>query len=204
MTTDMLAIQEGRHPIKEIVYNGAPKNQGYGRNTAPSSMVGGVGTWRTYVPNNTYTDGGSSFQLITGANSSGKTTYLKQVALIVLMAHLGCYVPAEMAMVRLTGQIYSRMATGDFLSAGASTFMLEMREMAYILRNVLPATFLEYGDEEPSSPTEQGVSKPLIIVDELGRGTSSQEGLGIAYAVAEALIHSNVQNLWIARTPFGH
>ncbi|CAI8056063.1 MutS protein homolog 4 [Geodia barretti] len=108
-----------------------------------------------------------SFNLVPN-NISGKTTYLKQVALLQIMAQVGSFVPAVYASFRVTSQIFSRVGSDDDISSNSSTFMLEMRELSYVLQNVS--------------------SNCLVIVDELGRGTSNEEGFGICHAVCEHLL----------------
>ncbi|EDO35291.1 predicted protein [Nematostella vectensis] len=142
--TDTLAIKQGRHPILDKILHETP------------------------VPNNMYAAEGTNFLIITGPNMSGKSTYLKQIALLQVMAQIGCYVPAEYASFRLADQIFSRIGSDDDIETNSSTFMLEMKEINYIIQNAS--------------------DKSLIIVDELGRGTSSEEGVGICYAVCEHLL----------------
>lgn len=143
--TDTLAVKQSRHPILEKISYEPP------------------------VPNNIYASQESNFIVITGPNMSGKSTYLKQVALLHIMAQIGCFVPAQYASFRVANQIFSRIGSDDDIETNASTFMLEMRETNYILQNVR--------------------SNSLIIMDELGRGTSSEEGVGICHAVCEYLLH---------------
>ncbi|CAI8056057.1 MutS protein homolog 4 [Geodia barretti] len=141
--TDTLAVKQSRHPILDIIsFN--------------------------LVPNNIFASRESNFILITGPNMSGKTTYLKQVALLQIMAQVGSFVPAVYASFRVTSQIFSRVGSDDDISSNSSTFMLEMRELSYVLQNVS--------------------SNCLVIVDELGRGTSNEEGFGICHAVCEHLL----------------
>ncbi|XP_045147672.1 mutS protein homolog 4 [Echinops telfairi] len=142
--TDTLAIKQGWHPILEKIAMEKP------------------------VANNTYITEGSNFLIITGPNMSGKSTYLKQIALCQIMAQIGSYVPAEYSSFRITEQIFTRISTDDDIETNSSTFMKEMKEIAYILHNAN--------------------DKSLILIDELGRGTSTEEGIGICYAVCEYLL----------------
>lgn len=145
--TDTLAIKSGRHPIHERVH---PDDK--------------------FVPNDVYSTGQNRFQVITGCNMSGKSTYIRSIALTTIMAQMGSFVPASYASFPLFQSIFARISTDDTNEANVSTFSSEMREIAFILHNV--------------------TSKSLIIIDELGRGTSTTDGLAIAIAVAEALIES--------------
>jgi len=111
------------------------------------------------------------FMLLTGPNMGGKSTYMRQVAWMVWLAHTGCFVPADEARIPLTRQIFTRIGAGDELAAGRSTFMVEMMETAHILNQLAP--------------------RSLVIIDEIGRGTSTWDGLAIAWAAAEALVESN-------------
>jgi DNA mismatch repair protein MutS len=111
------------------------------------------------------------FMLLTGPNMGGKSTYMRQVAWIVWLAHTGCFVPAESARIPLTTRIFTRVGAGDELASGRSTFMVEMMETASILNQLEP--------------------RSLVIVDEIGRGTSTWDGLAIAWAVAEKLINAD-------------
>ncbi|GAB1475350.1 DNA mismatch repair protein MutS [Bacillota bacterium] len=143
--SDVLLIEKGRHPVLE-------------------QMTGG----EVFVSNDLYIDNREqSLLLITGPNMSGKSTYMRQTALIVLMAQAGCFVPAEKAKIGLVDRIYTRIGASDNLTQGQSTFFVEMSELAYILNT--------------SSP------KSLVILDEIGRGTSTYDGLSIAWAVVEFL-----------------
>jgi len=111
------------------------------------------------------------FMLLTGPNMGGKSTYMRQVAWIVWLAHTGCFVPAEAARIPLTRRIFTRIGASDELASGRSTFMVEMMETAHILNQLTP--------------------RSLVIVDEIGRGTSTWDGLAIAWAVAEKLMNSD-------------
>ena len=140
-----LTIKEGRHPIVEAF------------------------TSNSFIPNDCYLDQ-TPFALLTGPNMAGKSTYLRQNALIVWMAHCGLYVPAAVAKIGLVDQIFSRIGAADDLAAGRSTFMVEMVETASILH--------------------QASDRSFIILDEIGRGTSTQDGLAIARAVSEHIINT--------------
>lgn len=140
-----LEIREGRHPVVE-------RTSAAGR----------------FVANDVALDGERrQIIVLTGPNMAGKSTYLRQVALIVLMAHAGSFVPAEEARIPLTDRIWTRVGASDDLVAGDSTFMVEMKETAAILGNLSP--------------------RSLVILDEIGRGTSTYDGIAIAWAVAEYL-----------------
>ena len=119
----------------------------------------------SFVPNDTSLDAEHRVMIITGPNMAGKSTYMRQVALIVLMAHIGSFVPAESADVALTDRIFTRIGASDDLYGGQSTFMVEMSEMATILKFATP--------------------RSLLILDEVGRGTSTFDGLSIAWAAVE-------------------
>ena len=144
--TDTLAIKQGRHPILDKIVSA---------------------TAEPTVPNDVYACDVSNFIVVTGPNMSGKSTYLRKIALLQVMAQCGCFVPCEYASFRLTNQIFVRCGNDDDIETNCSTFKLEMKEMSYILQNI----------------TEES----LVIVDELGRGTSIEEGVAIAYAISEEL-----------------
>eukprot|EP00795_Rhopilema_esculentum_P008778 gene8778-14808_t len=143
--TDTLAIKSGRHPILDKI-------------SSPGSVI----------PNDIYASEASCFIIMTGPNMSGKSTYLKQIVLLQVMAQVGSFVPAEYASLRLADQIFARVGTDDDIETNSSTFTLEMKEMNYILKNAS--------------------DKSLIIIDELGRGTSVDEGIGICYSICEHLL----------------
>jgi len=126
----------------------------------------------SFVANDTHMDAKSRrFMLLTGPNMGGKSTYMRQVAWVVWLAHTGCFVPADSARIPLTTRLFTRVGAGDELASGRSTFMVEMMETATILNQLEP--------------------RSLVIVDEIGRGTSTWDGLAIAWAVAEQLIAAN-------------
>ncbi len=140
---DKIKITDGRHPVIEKLGN--------------SSI---------FIANDTKLDcGDNQILVITGPNMAGKSTYMRQTALISVMAQMGCFVPAKEAQLSIIDNIFTRVGASDDLSAGQSTFMVEMSEVAYILDNATP--------------------KSLIILDEIGRGTSTYDGLSIAWAVVE-------------------
>ena len=119
-----------------------------------------------FVANNTYLDCDQTrVAIITGPNMAGKSTYMRQVAIITLMAQIGSFVPANSAKIGVVDKIFTRVGASDDLSSGQSTFMVEMNEVANILKDATP--------------------KSLVILDEIGRGTSTYDGLSIAWAVAE-------------------
>ena len=140
----ILQITAGRHPVIEQLMNEAP-----------------------YTPNDTLIDRDARILIITGPNMSGKSSYMRQVALICLLAQIGSYVPAQAAMLPVIDRIFTRIGAQDELTAGQSTFMVEMVETASILRHCTP--------------------RSLVILDEIGRGTSTYDGLAIAWGVIEFL-----------------
>mgnify|MGYP000909501083 FL=1 len=153
--SDTLEIIEGRHPVVEQMLRSLDTV------TARGASAG-------FVPNDTLlssTD--AQIALITGPNMAGKSTYIRQVALITLLAQIGCWVPAKSCRVGLVDRIFSRVGASDDLARGNSTFMVEMNETANILNNT--------------------TDRSLIILDEIGRGTSTYDGLSIAWAVVEHL-----------------
>ncbi|KAL8687009.1 MAG: hypothetical protein Q9218_006697 [Villophora microphyllina] len=144
--TDTFAVKSGRHPIREKIH--AEK----------------------FIPNDAYATQQSRFQIITGCNMSGKSTYIRSLAIMTVMAQIGCFVPAMYASFPIRHQLFARVPSDDSIEANVSTFASEMRETAFILRNI--------------------DKRSMVIIDELGRGTSTRDGLTIAIAIAEALIES--------------
>ena len=146
----VIDIRDGRHPVVEKMI--------------PNDM---------FIANDTYLDDKKQrISIITGPNMAGKSTYMRQAALIVLMAQLGSFVPASSANIGLVDRIFTRVGASDDLASGQSTFMVEMNEVANILRNA--------------------TSKSLLILDEIGRGTSTFDGLSIAWAVVEYISNSKL------------
>lgn len=124
-----------------------------------------------FTPNDTQLNGTQRLCLLTGPNMGGKSTYMRQVALIVLLAHTGCFVPAERAVIGKIDQIFTRIGASDDLASNRSTFMVEMSETAYILHHATPNS--------------------LVLMDEVGRGTSTFDGLALAHAIATHLLQKN-------------
>ena len=145
-----LDIKNGRHPVIE-------------------SIVGE----ENFVPNDTYLNTGENIiNIITGPNMAGKSTYMRQTAIITLMAHIGSFVPAEYANIPICDRIFTRVGASDDLSQGQSTFMVEMSEVSHILKNA--------------------TDKSLVILDEIGRGTSTYDGISLAWSIVE-YIQSNIK-----------
>ncbi len=144
---DILEIYDGRHPVVERTLEG-----------------------ERFVPNDTVFEEGERIRILTGPNMAGKSTYLRQVAIIVLMAQMGSFVPARKARIGLVDRIFTRIGAQDEIHAGQSTFMVEMIETANILHHATP--------------------RSLLILDEIGRGTSTYDGMSIAWAVVE-YIHNH-------------
>ncbi|KAK3718865.1 MutS protein msh4 [Vermiconidia calcicola] len=151
--TETLGVRNGRHPIREKIHH------------------------TKFIPNDVYATQQTRFQIITGCNMSGKSTYIRSVALMTVMAQIGCFVPAQYAVFPIIRQLFARISMDDNIEANVSTFAAEMRETAFILRNI---------DRQS-----------MVIIDELGRGTSTRDGLGIAIAIAEALVESRAL-VWFA------
>jgi DNA mismatch repair protein MutS len=148
---DEIQVKDGRHPVVE-------------RALAESTPTSGSGS---FVPNDTLLSNEAQISIITGPNMAGKSTYLRQVALIVLMAQVGSFVPASSARIGIVDKIFTRVGAQDDLATGQSTFLVEMLETANILHNATP--------------------RSLVILDEIGRGTSTYDGMAIARAVVEYL-----------------
>ncbi len=134
-----------------------------------------------FVKNKVLMDDNKNFVILTGPNMSGKSTYMKQIALIIIMAHIGSYVPADYAKIGIVDRIFTRIGASDDLMTGQSTFMLEMSEVANILNSA--------------------TSKSFIILDEIGRGTSTFDGISIATAISE-YIHDNIKAKTIFATHY--
>lgn len=147
-TKGNIEIKNGRHPVVESLIEGD-----------------------LFIPNDTYIDNKSDMiHIITGPNMSGKSTYMRQVAIIVLMAQIGCFVPADESNISIVDKLFTRIGASDNLSEGDSTFMVEMNEVSNIVKNA----------------TENS----LILLDEVGRGTSTYDGLSIAWAVIDYIANN--------------
>lgn len=144
--SDMLVIKGGRHPVLDAAMQDS-----------------------RFIPNDTILDGEENrMMIITGPNMAGKSTYIRQTALLVIMAQMGSFIPADSAVIGVADKIFTRVGAADDISRGQSTFMVEMLETANILNNATP--------------------RSLIILDEIGRGTSTFDGLSIAWSVAEYIL----------------
>ncbi|EPQ62011.1 Bgt-4601 [Blumeria graminis f. sp. tritici] len=161
--TDCIAIKSARHPIREKVH---PEK---------------------FVPNDIYASSDKRFQIITGCNMSGKSTYIRSIALMSIMAQMGSFVSASYASFPIIKQLFARISVDDSFEANISTFASEMRETAFILRQAFTdSSFIRNIDKDS-----------LVIFDELGRGTSSRDGLAIAISISETLIQSGAF-IWFA------
>lgn len=150
---DTLAVRDGRHAILEKIHR------------------------EEFIPNDVYATQQTRFQIITGSNMSGKSTYIRSIAIMAVMAQIGSFVPATYASFPIFHQLFARISMDDSIEANLSTFASEMREAAFILRHV--------------------DKRSMVIIDELGRGTSTRDGLCIAIAIAEALVDSGAF-VWFA------
>lgn len=151
--SDTLGLKSARHPIREMVMQ------------------------TKFIPNDVYATQQSRFQIITGCNMSGKSTFIRSIALLSIMAQVGSFVPASSASFPIIHNLFARVGMDDSIESNVSTFAAEMREIAFILRNL--------------------EKRSMAIVDELGRGTSTRDGLAIAIAIAEALVNSRAL-VWFA------
>ncbi len=152
-----IEIKNGRHPVVEF--------------------------YTEFVPNDTHINGEARFIILTGPNMAGKSTYMRQVALIVILAQMGSFVPADYAKIGIVDRIYTRVGASDDITRGRSTFMVEMVELANIL----------------NTATEHS----LILLDEIGRGTSTYDGLAIAWSITEH-IHNEIKSRTIFATHYHH
>ncbi|MBR5799639.1 MAG: DNA mismatch repair protein MutS [Lachnospiraceae bacterium] len=169
-------VAERNHYVRPTMNEKGIINIKAGRHPVVEQMIDGD----MFISNDTYLDNGKyCVSVITGPNMAGKSTYMRQTALIVLMAQIGSFVPADSANISIVDRIFTRVGASDDLASGQSTFMVEMNEVANILRNA--------------------TSKSLLVLDEIGRGTSTFDGLSIAWAVIE---HISNKKLLGAKTLF--
>ena len=150
-SSDCLELKDSRHPVVEKFL----KNE-------------------MFVPNDVHFDEMRRLLLITGPNMAGKSTYMRQVALIVIMAQIGSFVPARSARIGVVDKVFTRIGASDDLAQGQSTFMLEMSECAYILKNA--------------------TQKSFVVYDEIGRGTSTYDGMSIARAIVEYTVSKKLNS----------
>ncbi|KAL0486176.1 DNA mismatch repair protein MutS [Acrasis kona] len=148
-----IAIKQGRHPIMEKC------------------------KLNSYIANDVYISESSNLHIITGPNMSGKSVFLRQVACITILAHCGCFVPATFASLRIVDRIFTRISTDDSMESNASTFLVEMKDVAHIVQNV--------------------TNKSLVLIDELGRGTSNVEGSSIAWSICEYLMSLKAYTMFV-------
>jgi DNA mismatch repair ATPase MutS len=165
-----LAIRNGRYAINVMAAAGL--------SSSSSSVMGGSGE---FVPNDSFAAPYQNFTVITGINGSGKSTYLKQIAITAILAHCGSYVPAEEAYIPLFDKLLTRIGTSDDQQHNISTFLLEMRDTAAIC--------------------DQATDKSLILMDELGRATSNEDGVAIAWAVSEFLLVKRSITFFVTHYP---
>ena len=157
-----IAIRNGRYAI-DVGSNGGSSSDG------------------DFVPNDTYSSSLQNFTVITGINGSGKSTYLKQIALITILAHCGSYVPADEALLPIRDQICTRIGTADDQEHNISTFLLEMKETAFICNST--------------------TDKSLFLLDELGRATSNEDGVAVAWSVSEYLLTKRAMTFFVTHYP---
>ena len=164
----MAVVADSNHYVRPIINNRGVIDIKNGRHPVVEKMIPDD----QFISNDTYLDSDSNYiSIITGPNMAGKSTYMRQVALIVLMAQIGSFVPCDEATIGIVDRIFTRVGASDDLSTGQSTFMVEMNEVANILHNA--------------------TDKSLLILDEIGRGTSTYDGLAIAWSVVEHISDKN-------------
>ena len=160
-------IAEKYHFVKPVFHDGRAMRIVNGRHPVVEKMLGK----QTYVPNDCVLEENSNMYLITGPNMSGKSTYMRQVALILVLAQMGCYVPADEAVLPVTDQIFTRIGAADDVASGQSTFMVEMMESQHAITHA--------------------TANSLLLFDEIGRGTSTYDGMSLAQAMME-YIHEEI------------
>eukprot|EP01038_Epipyxis_sp_PR26KG_P013442 gene13442-18022_t len=181
LTSFVEVVAQSLHPFsRPILYNDSPLVIKSGRHPVISTLsVHQLES--SFVANDLFISPIDNFHVITGPNGSGKSVYIKQIALIVIMAQIGCFVPAIHATIPVRDRILTRIGTNDDMEHNMSTFSTEMKEIAYVLSNL--------------------TDRSLILIDELGRGTSNIDGMSIAFAIAESLIFSKAFTLFVTHYP---
>ena len=175
--TALAELAESENYVRPVVDMSEDIDIKAGRHPVVEKMMASEGN--SFVPNDILLDGEKRLMVLTGPNMAGKSTYMRQAALIVLMAQIGSFVPADSARIGLVDHIFTRIGASDDISTGQSTFMVEMKEMSYILKNA--------------------TRRSLLLLDEVGRGTSTYDGLSIAWACIEYIVDPGVL---YARTVF--
>ena len=168
--TSLAELAENENYVKPVIDDSEIIEIKGGRHPVVEQMM--VSSHETFVPNDISMDEEKRLMVLTGPNMAGKSTFMRQTALIVLMAQIGSFVPATSARIGLVDHIFTRIGASDDISTGQSTFMVEMREVSYILKNA--------------------TRKSLLLLDEVGRGTSTYDGLSIAWAVIEYIVDPNI------------
>ena len=159
----------------------AIRNGRYAIDVSNTGLMDNEQSQGRFIPNDSYASAFQNFTVITGINGSGKSTYLKQLAISVILAHCGSYVPAEEAFIPIRDRICTRIGNTDDQEHNISTFMQEMKDTAFICRNV--------------------TDKSLILIDELGRATSNEDGVSIAWAVGEFLLVKRSMTFFVTHYP---
>ena len=174
---DLVSMSDQSYVRPELNEGGVLSIRG-GRHPMVSTLQSSAGKpVEAFIANDCFASDQNTFVIITGPNGSGKSTYIKQPALITLLAQMGCFVPAVQAVIPIRDKILSRIGMDDDMEHNISTFAMEMKEISYILENA--------------------TSKSLIIIDELGRGTSNLDGIALAFAISEELIRRQVMTFFV-------
>ena len=174
---DLVALSNDSFVRPELTQEGDLKIKG-GRHLATSRLQAFTSRGEgSFVPNDCVISEDAKFIIVTGPNGSGKSTYIKTPVLIIVLAHIGCFVPATYAKIPIRDRVLTRIGTDDDMEHNISTFSMEMKETAYILNNT--------------------TTRSIIIVDELGRGTSNLDGIAIAFSVAEEILRRGVMTLFV-------
>jgi DNA mismatch repair protein MSH4 len=159
----------------------AIRNGRYAIDVSKTGLMSSGSNCGDFIPNDTYASAFQNFTLLSGINGSGKSTYLKQLAITVILAHCGSYVPAEEAFIPIRDRLCTRIGTSDDQEHNISTFMQEMKDTAFICRNA--------------------TDRSLILIDELGRATSNEDGVAIAWAVSEFMLVKRAMTFFVTHYP---